>query len=644
MSLGLLIILFNSPYSYTNSSGAPAGHTGSGGDGQMTCLSCHGTNSLSFAISPSLDISSGIEEYYVPGELTYFTISVTGVGVEEFGFQACFENEQDEKVGEIILVDSAQTQLLSGGTYITHTAFGTTGIGAKTWGFYWQAPPTLEGEITLHVSALLSNNNGVNTGDKVLFTSQSYAQPTLGCLDEDALNFNEQANTDDQSCFYSVSSASPLSITYDSLTIYGSTSDEELEVVFNVHNNSDSDLEVYVLRNILTEDVPMNWFCWDVCFLPSTDVSPFGIVIPSGSYTNEFSGHLVPNMYGGAYDIEYCFYSEMDFSDSICATIHYVVDGDIPGCMDSNALNYDAAANVDNGSCVLYPQPNWDFSGTTGVTHSIAITGDTDIQIGGESISVGDWIGVFYESEEGLVCAGYVEWEGENANVIVSGYDSISDVGFVQGEAFLWQIWDASTGVSWPMEVLYSSNLPNQAWFVANGQSALIFMNNMNPITEQVIDLPEGWSMFSSYMITEDMDIMTVLEPIVDHLIIVKNNDGNAYLVQYQFNALGDLVPGQGYLIKTNQATSLTIDGAFAKPEIHPIALQEGWNMVGYLKEEPELVEVVFEDLVNQDIIQIVKDYQGDVYIPQWYFNGIGDMLPGKGYQVKTFQESILQY
>ena len=112
-----------------------------------------------------------------------------------------------------------------------------------------------------------------------------------------------------KSCFFSTASfESSLSITYDSLTIHGTTFDEELEVSLNIHNNSDSDITVFASRNILSENAPTNWFCWDLCYFPTTDVSPFGVEIPAVSYTNEFSGHLVPSIYGGSYDIEYCFY------------------------------------------------------------------------------------------------------------------------------------------------------------------------------------------------------------------------------------------------------------------------------------------------------------------------------------------------
>ena len=207
-------IVFSANNASTNSNGAPQGHSGSIGDGQSTCSSCHNVNVLGFSPTHSLTINSSIEEYYIPGSTFYFTVSAMGAGIDEFGFQACFENDEGDKVGEIILADPSQTQILSGGDYITHTASGTTGLGAKTWGFYWAVPIGLEGNATLFVSALLSNNNGQNTGDKVLSTSETFSQATMGCTDVLALNYNPLATSDDASCFYSLTSFSPLSISY----------------------------------------------------------------------------------------------------------------------------------------------------------------------------------------------------------------------------------------------------------------------------------------------------------------------------------------------------------------------------------------------------------------------------------------------
>ena len=641
----LLIIFFSPSISFTYSAGSPSGYTGSPGDNLSTCASCHGLNTSQTSMPYSLSLISDIDEYYIPGHLYNFTINISGPGVNKFGFQTCFENEEGEKVGEIILADSIQTQLISNENYITHTSNGVDGFGSKSWSFYWRAPINVQGEISVYTSVLLSGNSIVGIDDYVMSSHQSFPPPVLGCLDLEAINYNQQATTDDASCLYeSSSSTSSLSLLYDSLIISGNILDQELELNFTVYNNSDSDLDVYVLRNILSDNAPTNWFCWDLCYLPNTDVSYYSSEIPSGSYSNEFSAHLVPDVSGGVYDIEYCFFSDMNYSDSICVTVNYIVEGDIPGCTNINALNFDDVANVDNGACVLYPMPDWDFSFSSLSTHSIVISSDTEIEINNESISLGDLIGLFYETEDGYVCVGYYEWLNENINFIAPDYADIFEGSFVVDSSFVWKVWDASTGIVWPMEVSYNPNFSSDGWFEENGQSGLLSMNNLNPITVQQIDLPLGWSMFSSYIIAEDMNVNSLIEPISDDVIIVKNGEGAAYLVEYQFNAIGDLEVGQGYIIKTTQSCSISFEGVFAKGELHPILLESGWNMVGYLREESESVENIFNDLVTQDAVRLVKDYEGNIYLPEWSFNSIGNMEPGRGYQVKTFFDCILQY
>ena len=470
------------------------------------------------------------------------------------------------------------------------------------------------------------------------------AQSIYGCTSIIALNYDAEATDDDGSCIYSLSDSIPLTIFSDFDTIFGSTDDEELFAGFSIHNTSDSDLVVYVQRNILTENSPENWFCWGLCYFPSTNQSHYGVEIEPGSYSNDFSAYLIPENYGGFYDIEYCFYTESDYSNRVCKTIHYEVDGVIPGCNDVNALNYNHLANTNDSSCVLYPTPDWDFSFAGNASHMILLTSEIDINIEGKPISNGDWIGVFYEVEEGFVCAGYVEWEGQNTTIHVSGSVNLLGDSLPYNTNFKWQVWDASQGISWPMEVVYNQNFENQGFFVENGQSALLSMDNINPITSQRIHFIEGWSIFSSYIISEDMDIMNMFDPIKDSLIIIKDNSGQAYLVEFEFNAIGDLEAGQGYFIKTSDECSLDFLGAFSKPELNPISLQHGWNTVGYLRPNAESADVIFNSLVNQGFIQLIKNYSGSVYIPEWNFNGIGFMEPGHGYQVKTFQECILQY
>ena len=70
----------------------------------------------------------------------------------------------------------------------------------------------------------------------------------------------------------------------------------------------------------------------------------------------------------------------------------------------------------------------------------------------------------------------------------------------------------------------------------------------------------------------------------------------------------------------------------------YTITLQEGWNLFGYSCLEISLpVEDVLYNII--DLITIVKDNSGNVYLPEWNFNNIGNFYGGFGYQIKITQE-----
>jgi hypothetical protein len=46
---------------------------------------------------------------------------------------------------------------------------------------------------------------------------------------------------------------------------------------------------------------------------------------------------------------------------------------------------------------------------------------------------------------------------------------------------------------------------------------------------------------------------------------------------------------------------------------------------------------------INEQII-IVKTFDGTAYLPDWNFNGIGDMSPGQGYQIKVNSNVSFSY
>ncbi len=162
--------------------------------------------------------------------------------------------------------------------------------------------------------------------------------------------------------------------------------------------------------------------------------------------------------------------------------------------------------------------------------------------------------------------------------------------------------------------------------------------------SEQVIALVSGWSMFSTYMMADDMSVDALVAPILSSVIIAKDYLGSAFLPEWNFNGIGDVLIGQGYQIKTSEAIDLTIAGTYMNPEENPIEMVAGWNMIGYLRLEGADAGAVFADLVANDAIEIAKDYLGSAFLPVWNFNGIGDLEPGKAYQVKTTVASTLNF
>lgn len=162
--------------------------------------------------------------------------------------------------------------------------------------------------------------------------------------------------------------------------------------------------------------------------------------------------------------------------------------------------------------------------------------------------------------------------------------------------------------------------------------------------TEQVLYFPTGWSIFSTYMYPENMSMDAILEPIVDNVVIVKDYLGSAYLPEFNFNIIGNIEVGEGYYIKTNNSENLIIEGVYEEPEENPIELFVGWNLFGYLRLEPADATAILSDLHSTCNVLIVKDYLGNVYLPEWGFNNIGNLEPGNGYHIKLSNEGPLTY
>jgi large repetitive protein len=168
--LGLFSIIINDSLNnqaHTSSSGAPAGRTGSPGDGS-NCTACHaGTATTSAGLITSNIPAGG----YTPGQTYQITASVSSPGRTKFGFQVSPQNISGTLLGTLVNTTPTLTQLVGSSKYITHTSAGNQGgNGSHSWTFNWIAPTAGTGNVTFYGAFNATNSNNSTSGD-IIFLS-----------------------------------------------------------------------------------------------------------------------------------------------------------------------------------------------------------------------------------------------------------------------------------------------------------------------------------------------------------------------------------------------------------------------------------------------------------------------------------------
>ncbi len=172
-SISLITIIslsLTTQFAMTQSGGPGGGHTGSPGDGNLTCntVGCHtgsATTTIAGWITSNVPVSG-----YVPGQTYTITATATLASSVRFGFQISPQSSTGTYLGTLIVTDPTHTQIVST-KYIEHKSAGTVGTsGFHTWTFNWIAPSAGTGTVTFYGAFNCSNNNGGSSGDQI-FTS-----------------------------------------------------------------------------------------------------------------------------------------------------------------------------------------------------------------------------------------------------------------------------------------------------------------------------------------------------------------------------------------------------------------------------------------------------------------------------------------
>jgi len=158
----------------------------------------------------------------------------------------------------------------------------------------------------------------------------------------------------------------------------------------------------------------------------------------------------------------------------------------------------------------------------------------------------------------------------------------------------------------------------------------------------QVIDLQTGWNLISSYIEPNNPDIDDIFGGISNQINIVKTGDGLMYVPAWDLNTIRNWNPSLGYAVNASSSAQLIIQGENIEPEYYPIQLNDGWNLISYLRDNQTSPEFALSSIEGDYIL--VKNNNGGVFAPAWGLNTLGYMSPGEAYYIYTNDNAVLTY
>jgi len=154
----------------------------------------------------------------------------------------------------------------------------------------------------------------------------------------------------------------------------------------------------------------------------------------------------------------------------------------------------------------------------------------------------------------------------------------------------------------------------------------------------QVINIPQGWSSISGYILPEDTDIETLFQAAIEQLIIVQNLQG-IYYPDIQVNTLENWDATSGYMVKFSGPATFELEGDIIADKT--LNLASGWNLIPVISTCP--VDVV--ELFDEVDLAIVKEVAGlNVYWPEMNVATLLDLLPGSAYFVYLNSPGVITF
>lgn len=291
------------------------------------------------------------------------------------------------------------------------------------------------------------------------------------------------------------------------------------------------------------------------------------------------------------------------------------------------------------------PPSDWFVISQTGDNALIIIPDTINPKVGTRKLQTGDYVSVWFNRNGELVCGGLSKWVTyKNMSITVWGDNPYTEEkdGFAPNENYIYKIWDGQKGVAYFASARYSSYTgssgntfaPNKISYVSslsssNNLNITLNRNIVNLISSNVVpDMPAIEGIFASVTAT-------------NFLRYVQDQWGQTYFPSHNINQIGNWNVRTGYQVVTNNnyvSQSFTITGEIIEPEQYPLDfVARQWYIIPFLPMYAMRTTDAFNSISSS--ILLVKDENGNSYIPGTNTDNIKVLYPGKGYKLITRQD-----
>jgi hypothetical protein len=158
----------------------------------------------------------------------------------------------------------------------------------------------------------------------------------------------------------------------------------------------------------------------------------------------------------------------------------------------------------------------------------------------------------------------------------------------------------------------------------------------------QIIELAQGWSLISSYLIPEDPSLESVFaKTIEDENMVIMLSANGIFWPGFNINTIGNFNNYEGYKVKMTEEDFVNMRGEMVEDKT--LNLPAGVSYLPVLSEFAVNIEDLFDENINR--LLFAYDLAGQlIYWPEGNITTLQSLEPGKAYLVNMYQPVTLTF